>query len=468
MRAAHHLDSGAFLIDLKRRVAIQTESQRLEKRPELYRYLNDEIAPWLARWGFEIRTFDNPDSDGGPFLLATRHEHDDLPTLLTYGHGDVVCGMREQWRQGLDPWQIIVDGDRWFGRGTADNKGQHSIVMAALAMVIEERGKLNFNVKILIETSEEIGSPGLDVFCSTHQKLLAADVFIASDGPRMRQDCCDIVLGNRGSISFDLIVDLREGCQHSGHYGGVLEDAGMMLAHALTTITDKRGRILVPDWVPSSIPAGVSSAIKNLKIDSSDADLVNSDDWGEPGLTSAEKVLGWTSFVVLAFVAGLPDAPVNSVQSQARARCQVRFTADVERQKILPALRQHLDNSGFAQIQIRESGASSSGAWRTDPENPWVGWTLRSIEQTLGYPANLIPNASGGLPSKIFGDLLGIPVIWIPHSYRGCCQHGPNENLIPLMAREGLQIMTGLFWDLGEFDELPSRHASSDRVRVDS
>ncbi|MGI9436800.1 MAG: M20/M25/M40 family metallo-hydrolase, partial [Geminicoccaceae bacterium] len=136
VRARDHIDSGAFLADLERRIAIPTESQEPSQRQQLYRYLDDEIGPWLQRYGFVTELFENSDPMGGPYLLATRHEDDEAPTLLTYGHGDVVRGISEQWRDGLDPWAITVEGDRWYGRGTADNKGQHSLVMAALATVI--------------------------------------------------------------------------------------------------------------------------------------------------------------------------------------------------------------------------------------------------------------------------------------------------------------------------------------------
>jgi acetylornithine deacetylase/succinyl-diaminopimelate desuccinylase-like protein len=245
-RAGRHFDSGAFRDDLQRRVAIPTESQEPAQAPQLRRYLDDEIAPWLAGHGYTSKVFPNPDPAGGPVLVAERHEGDDLPTLLTYGHGDVVRGIPEQWRAGLDPWTITVEGERWYGRGTADNKGQHSIVMAALAQVLDERGRHGFNSKLLIETSEEIGSPGLDTFCGAHKDRLQADVMIASDGPRMKPSHADVKLGNRGGIAFDLQIHLREGSRHSGHWGGVLEDPGLILAHALASIADQHGRIQIP------------------------------------------------------------------------------------------------------------------------------------------------------------------------------------------------------------------------------
>src|SRR3546814_6455314 len=97
---------------------------------------------------YEWRIFDKPFPGAGPVLLAERIEGDDLPTVLGYGHGDVIRGYDEQWRDGLSPWTIVEEGDRIYGRGTADNKGQHSVHMSALAAVLESRGRLGFNSKL--------------------------------------------------------------------------------------------------------------------------------------------------------------------------------------------------------------------------------------------------------------------------------------------------------------------------------
>ena len=73
-----------------------------------------------------------------------------------------------------------------------------------------------------------------------------------------------------------------------------------------------------------------------------------------------------------------------------------------------------------------------------------------SIERTTGRAPAVLPNLAGSLPNDCFAEVLGLPTVWVPHSYRGCCQHAPNEHALPAVLREGLQIMTGLFWDLGE------------------
>lgn len=440
---------GRFLDVLRQRIAVPTESQNTDRLPDLYRYLADQIAPALQALDFECRIIDNPVEGGGPFLIAHRIEDPSLPTVLGYGHGDVVRGIPEQWREGLDPWTVTVEGERWYGRGTADNKGQHAIWIAALETTLKSRGELGFNAKFVIETSEEIGSVGLDVLLETEAEALSCDVLLASDGPRLVRDKVDIKLGNRGAFAFDLRVKLREGSRHSGHWGGVLEDPGLILAHALASITTPRGRILVEDWLPKSVPPKVTAALKGINVDPSDPTLIMPDDWGEASLSRAEKMYGWTSFIVLAYVTGAPEKPINGVQPDASASCQIRYTADVDETQFIPALRKHLDAHGFQQVEIVDLSKNRFPAWRTDPDNPWVDRVMTSVEKTIGYAPTLMPNSSGGLPSEIFARHLGCPVIWIPHSYGGCKQHGPDEHLLQPIVEQGLAIMTGLFWDIG-------------------
>ena len=179
---------------------------------DVHRYLGDAIQPWLERMGFTVEIHPNPAHGFGPILFAERLEGPDRPTILTYGHGDTVRGLDDQWRAGLSPWTLIEEADHWYGRGTADNKGQHALNLTALEAVLAERaGTLGFNLKLILETSEERGSTGLRAFVAEQADRLAADVLIASDGPRVMPEVPTIATGTRGTYHFDLVVDLRPG-----------------------------------------------------------------------------------------------------------------------------------------------------------------------------------------------------------------------------------------------------------------
>jgi len=445
-----YFDEGRFLADLGRRVAIPTESQNPARAGALDDYLENEMAESLERMGFACRILPNPAGRHGPFLIAERIEDAALPTVLTYGHGDVIRGQEEQWKAGLSPWKLEVQGEKIFGRGTADNKGQHTINLAAVETVLKTRGRLGFNLKVLIETGEEVGSPGLKAFCQREKEALRADVFIASDGPRLQPQRPTIFLGSRGAFNFDMVADFRPGGHHSGNWGGLLANPGIVLAHAIASITDRRGAIRVPEWRPDTLTWEIKDVLQHLVVDGGEDGPAIDADWGEPGLTPSERVFGWCSFEVLAFVTGNPDKPVNAIPPRAAAHCQLRYVVGIDPADILPALRRHLDREGFSRVAISPSREGFFPATRLDPQHPWVKWAEDSIARTTGAKPAILPNLGGSLPNDVFSDTLGLPTVWIPHSYAACSQHAPNEHLLAPVARDALRIMAGLFWDLGE------------------
>jgi acetylornithine deacetylase/succinyl-diaminopimelate desuccinylase-like protein len=447
--AAQHFDSGNFARDLARRVALRTESQDPASGPALLAYLAEEIGPSLAALGFTFTIHPNPEPPYGPLLVATRHEGGALPTVLMYGHGDVVRGQDSSWTRGQGPWSLAAEGERLYGRGTADNKGQHSINIAALAQVLAAReGRLGFNVKWLVETGEETGSPGLAAFCAAHAAELAADVLVASDGPRLRADRPTVFLGSRGVANFDLTLKLRDGAHHSGNWGGLLRNPGTVLAAAIASLVDGRGRILVQALRPPPIPANVRAALAGLEVGGDPDDPAIDADWGEPGLTPAERVFGWNTLEVLALRTGNPDHPVNAIPAAAQARLHLRFVVGTDISRLRAAVRDHLAKQGFGDIEVSEPEIMN--ATRLDPDNAWVRFALASIERSTGCAPVLLPNLGGSLPNDVFAERLGLPTVWVPHSYPGCQQHAPDEHLLAPVARQALQLMSGLFWDLGE------------------
>ncbi|MDX2485675.1 MAG: M20 family metallopeptidase [Pseudodonghicola sp.] len=447
--ATAYFESGTFQRELADLVAYPTESQNPDAAPELLRYLIEAMQPRLQKLGFETEILQNPDPRGGPLLIGERREGDDLPTVLTYGHGDAIRAQEGMWRAGLSPYELVEEGDRLYGRGTADNKGQHLINIAALEAVLAVRGKLGFNTRIVLEMSEEVGSSGLAEVFESHKAQLTADVLIASDGPRLQPEVPTVFMGSRGGVTFDLELTLREGAHHSGNWGGLLADPAILMAHALATITDRRGQIQIAEWRPDSLTDTVRAALDGLPVSGGEGPEVDLD-WGEESLTPAERVFGWNSFAVLAMTSGVPEAPVNAISASARATCQLRYVVGTEPEDILPALRRHLDRHGFQAITIRPHERGFFRATRLDPKHPWVGFVTNSIEQTVGRPPHVLPNLAGSLPNDSFADILGVPTVWIPHSYRGCSQHAPNEHVLKSLSRDALRVMAGVFWDIGE------------------
>jgi acetylornithine deacetylase/succinyl-diaminopimelate desuccinylase-like protein len=460
--AAKALAETRFLQELARRIAVKTESQNPDRLGECETYLKQIGNDLETGLGCATRIFANPQAGAGPILVARRVEDTALPTILIYGHGDVVPGMEGRWAKGRDPWAVTREGDRLYGRGTADNKGQHTIVLLALEAVLRHRGHLGFNATILLETAEETGSAGLHEFCRAERALLRADLLLASDGPRLAADAPTIVGGTRGVFDFDLVCALREGAHHSGNWGGLIANPAILLAHALATLVSKTGRIEARKLVPASVPESVRAALTRIDLEAMEREPAIDPAWGEPGLTPAERVFGWTALEVLAFTSGTPEQPVNAIPPRASARCQIRYTVDTDPGTFASAIREHLAAAGLSMVQVLPVRANPTWkATRLDPAHWAAQWAADSIEASIGRAPAVVPNAGGSLPNDCFAEILGMPTVWIPHSYPGCCQHAPDEHMLLSNVREGLAIMAGLFWDLGAAPPFATHHESA-------
>jgi acetylornithine deacetylase/succinyl-diaminopimelate desuccinylase-like protein len=401
----------------------------------------------------------------GPFLIAERIEDEGLPTVLGYGHGDVIRGQETSWREGLSPWRLTERDGTWFGRGVVDNKGQHTINLAALNAVLKARGRLGFNVRYLIEMGEETGSPGLRELCTDHAQALRADLLIASDGPRIARHKPTLFLGSRGGLGFDLVVEAREGAHHSGNWGGLISNPGIVLAHAIASLVGPTGQIRVPGFVPDGIPPSVREAVSKLAFEPGPGDPEIEPWWGEPGLTPQERVFAWCSLEVLAFETGNPRQPVNAIPPRAWARMQLRYVVGLDTDTLMDQLRAFLDRQGFPMVKIAPSRETMFKASRIDPSHPWVRWAADSVQRTTAKEPAILPSLGGSLPNDVFTEVLKLPTVWVPHSYPGSANHAPNENVPVTVVREGLAIMAGLYWDLGE---APARDLAAHPVPIDT
>jgi acetylornithine deacetylase/succinyl-diaminopimelate desuccinylase-like protein len=447
-RVRQHLHSGDFLTDLGRRVAYKTESQNPDRADALRGYLEQELQPAFSQFGFSTRLIESP-AGKSPYLLAEYRENPSAPTVLMYGHGDVVDGMVGEWRDNLDPWRLTTVDNRVYGRGTADNKGQHSINMAALHAVREARGgRLGFNAKFIVEMGEEIGSPDLREVCESLRDELSADLFLASDGPRLSADRPTIFLGCRGGIRIHLDVELREGSHHSGNWGGVLANPATILSSAIASLVDGQGRLLLDDLKPPRISNQIRSTLSDVKIEPMADEPAISADWGENGLSPAERLYAWNTLEVLAMSSGNIAKPANAIPGEAHAVLQLRFVVGTKVDSIVDVVQRHLHARGFSMVKVRAT--QSFAASRTELGNPWIDWAAGSIRNTTGKEPALLPNFGGSLPNDVFSETLGLPTIWVPHSYPGCSQHAPDEHILLSVTEEALGIMAGLFWDLGE------------------
>lgn len=447
-RAEALVTSGELFRTLQPRIAARTENLGDASYVTLRSYLAKEIVPEFLDMGFDCRIIESREYSN-PILVARRIEDPSLPTIFGYGHGDVVAGDDAAWKNSLSPWVLTERSGAWFGRGIADNKGQHSINIAAMRLVLEAKRSLGFNAIWLIDMGQEIGSPGLRELCRKEAANLSADLLIASGGPRVSAERPTLYLGTRGAVNFTLNVSHRESAHHSGNWGGLLANPAIQLTHAIASLTTERGKILVPGWTPPPISESVRMALSTIEVVGGLEGPPIDAGWGEPGLTAAEQLYGWSSFDVLAMTSGTPEHPINAVPPSAQAHCQIRTVPGVDEDKVVENLRRHLDLAGFPMVQVEQERCNFV-ATRLDPEDPWVRWVAGSVSSSTGKSTAVLPNIGASLANDIFAKDLGLRTIWIPHSYPGASNHSVNEHLPLPIAKEALRMMASLYWDLGD------------------
>lgn len=445
-------DTFETLVDLLRvRVARRTESQGGGHRDRAMAYLTEEIAPQMEELGFSWRIAQNPVSANHPAIIGRRVEDPQLPTVLVYGHGDVQFGHADDWSEGRSPWRLSIEGDALYGRGSADNKGQHTVDLCALGAVIGVRGKLGYNVTVLIEMGEEAGSVGLPQIVDAHAEDLAADLFLGSDGPRLAAEVPTLFLGSRGALGFELVLDERSGDLHSGNWGGRVRNPATVLAAAIGAFVDGDGVIRADFLRPPPIPDAVRRAVRALPEPFDDGGPAADRDWGEPGLSPNERVFAWNTVEVLALEAGDPAEPKNAIPARARAVLQLRYVVGTDVSDFAAKAERVLRERGIRGVAVRAH--EPVPATRLDPDAPVVRAAKASIAETVGREPAVEPNLGGTIPNAVFADQLGLPTVWIPHSHPGCNQHAPDEHALASVLREGLRIMAGVFWDMGERPE---------------
>jgi acetylornithine deacetylase/succinyl-diaminopimelate desuccinylase-like protein len=228
----------------------------------------------------------------------------------------------------------------------------------------------------------------------------------------------------------------------------VLANAATILSSAIASLVDRSGRMQLEALKPPRISNRIRNVLADVKVEPSADEPQLSPDWGEEGLSPAERLFAWNTLEVLAMSSGNIASPANAIPGEAHAVLQLRFVVGTKIEQVVDAVRTHLHERGFTMVEV--SSAQGFAASQADFDSPWVGWTAESIRQTTGKAPAILPSFGGSLPNNVFAEGLGLPTVWVPHSYPGCSQHAPNEHILLPVTEEALAIMAGLFWDLGE------------------
>jgi acetylornithine deacetylase/succinyl-diaminopimelate desuccinylase-like protein len=186
------------------------------------------------------------ETEGNPVVYGEKIIDANLPTVIVYGHYDVMpVDPIEEWN--TEPFEPVIKDGKILARGSDDDKGQAFMHAKAFEMMVKT-DNLPCNVKFMIEGEEEIGSPSLGAFCEKNKELLQGDIILVSDTSMIASDIPSITTGLRGLSYMEVEVTGPNRDLHSGLYGGAVANPINVLTKMIASLTDEDNRINIPDF----------------------------------------------------------------------------------------------------------------------------------------------------------------------------------------------------------------------------
>jgi acetylornithine deacetylase/succinyl-diaminopimelate desuccinylase-like protein len=408
----------------------------------------DEVAFLTKRlkdWGFTVEVHA---TSSHPIIYAEIGPADARFTWLLYGHYDVYPADEKQEGWRTKPFEPVIEGDRIWGRGAGDNKGQHLAMLSAIAVWREMHGELPVRVKVILEGDEETGSKPLPKFVEENRERLKADACVYSDGPMFPNDQPVLLMGVRGNLGLEFHATGAKRNLHSGNFGGVAPNPTLDLIHLLAEMVDRHGRLQVPGagYADVSVATADLEAVKHLPLDragfreSVGADSTTGDDTA----LFHERLLLRPSFNVSGFAAGYTGAGIkNIIHKEALAKADVRLVGGQDPEAVYQAIVRFAKRRGYDSIEIRN--LKGTPASRTPLDHPMVPLVKEAVAKGFGREPLVVPSLGGTTPDFVFTRLLGLPSIVVPLAPYDENNHAPNEStkvsLFLAGVRSGMHLL---------------------------
>jgi len=383
-----------------------------------------------------------------PVIWARKHISDDLPTVLFYGHYDVMpADPLDEWAS--PPFEPEVRNGKVFGRGTADDKGQVLMHINAVEAYLKAEGTLPVNVIFAIEGEEEQGSEGLELLLDSHRDLLAADIAVISDSPFFATDCPSVCYGLRGIATAEIRVDGPATDLHSGNYGGAIANPAEFLARILSDLKDRNGRITIDGFYDDVLELSPSEreGFASLPFDEPAfcQDLGAEAPYGEEGFTTLERIWARPSFEINGFNGGFGGQGSKTiVPANATAKISMRLVPNQEPERILELLEEHVRRIAPPEVRISVSRGHGGRPFLAPIDDPHVRSAYEAMGRAFEGQVHYIRDGASipivaSIQSKLGATclLLGVDV---PEGRI----HGPNEMLIVDNYHRGAEMIVHL------------------------
>ena len=389
-------------------------------------------------------------SDNPPLVYGRLDPPGAERTLFIYGHLDVQPPEPlEDW--DTPPFEPEIRDGRMYGRGPGDNKGQMYSHVKAMEALQKAGGGIPVNLRILFDPQEEIGSPMLESFVTSHADLFKADYGYNADGAAADGNIPIISFGNRGTCYLELNVRAAKRDAHSGQYGGPLPNGAWRLVDFLETLRDEKGRVGIEGFYDEIVPPDEldSAAMRAIPFDPQVwlQEMEIEEMAGPPELTYFEKIMFQPTLNICGLTSGYGGPGTKTViPCRASAKIDMRLVKNQTPQEIYEKFKAHTHKHGFGDIEItRHMGYYPS---KTPLDHPMSKTVITAVEEAFGKRPLLYPVTGGSNPSYIFRELLGIPMVMSTYANYDEANHAPNENLSLDFYRKGIKASAKVISDL--------------------
>lgn len=417
-----------FLDELFELIRIPSISSLPAHKPDMYRAAEKWKEILLAAGADKAEVME---TTGNPVTYGEKIVNPEAPTIMVYAHMDVMpVDPVELWN--TDPFEPVVKDGKIWARGADDDKGQ-SFMHAKAFEYLTQSGKLECNVKFLIEGEEEVGSPSLPEFCEKHKEMLQADIILVSDTSMIAPDVPSITTGLRGLAYWQVEVTGPNVDLHSGLFGGAVANPINVLSKMIAQTIDEDGRILIPGFyddvvevsekereLMSKAPFSLEAYKQSLNIEEVS---------GEKGYTTNERTGIRPTFDVCGIWGGYTGEGAKTVlPSKAYAKISTRLVPNQDHKKIEKIFVEYFESIAPKSVKVKAAYLHGGPSYVCPIDLPAYKAAEKAYKEVYGKEP--VPVRSGGSIPIIatFEEVLGTKSILMGFGLGSDAIHSPNEN----------------------------------------
>ena len=404
--------------------------------------------------------------DGNPALYAERRHDPASKTVLVYLQADgqpvdpsawaqpdpfapVLKAKDEQGNWQPVPWGAVAEGFdpdwRVFARSAADSKGPMTQFMVAVQLLDQLDAAPPYNLKVIVDTEEELGSPNLADAIRAHRDLFAADLWLIFDGPPHASNRPTVTFGARGIMTATLVAYGPRVAQHSGHYGNFVPNPAFDLSRILASLKSPDGVVTIPGFYDGTELTDEDRAILATVPDDEEGILAGMGLSRSDGVApTLQEAIQYPSLNIRGMSAGWVGEQARTIiPPAATAELDIRLVRESDPERLAGLLRAHIESLGYTVLdrapnvdERRRHGRIVSlgydvsyGAFRSDMDSPAGLMARAGLERLYGEEPILIRTMGGSIPIAPIVDALNVPAAIVPTVNIDNNQHSPNENL---------------------------------------